>query len=65
MSIAEDLLAVVLAALMFFEPRSTLVFLGALVISLVTHWPRVRRGITILFFRLQHPRSKPKPEASG
>ncbi len=65
MSIAEDLLAVMLAAVMFFEPRITLVFLGALVISLVTHWPRVRRGITILFFRLQHPRSKPKPEVSG
>lgn len=65
MSIAEDLLAVVLAALMFFEPRFTLVFLAALAISLATHWHRVRRGVTILFFRLQHPRSKPKPEVPG
>jgi hypothetical protein len=40
-----------------------MVFLGALAISLATHWPRVRRALTILFFRLQHPRSKPKPEA--
>jgi hypothetical protein len=62
MSIAEDLLAVVLATLMFFEPRITVVFLGALAISLVTHWPRVRRALTILFFRIQHPRSKPKTE---
>ena len=69
MSIAEDLLAVVLAALMFFEPRSTMVFLGALVISLATHWPRVRRALTILFFRIQHPRSRPKadpkPQSAG
>jgi hypothetical protein len=65
MSIAEDLVAVVLATLAFFVPWFTVVFLAALAISLATHWPRVRRAVTILFFRLQHPRSKPKAEVSG
>jgi hypothetical protein len=60
MSIAEDLVAVVLATLSFFEPRFTIVFLVALAISLATHWPRVRRAVTILFFRLQHPRTGEK-----
>lgn len=58
MSIAEDLLAVVLATLMFFEPRFTLVFLAALAVTLAMHWSRVGRALRILFFRIQHPRMK-------
>ena len=65
MSIAEDLLAAVLATLTFFQPRITLVFLVALAVTLGMHGPRVRRAVGMLFFRLQHPRSKSKPEASG
>ncbi len=60
MSIAEDLVAVVVATLTFFEPRFTVVFLVALAMTLGMHWPRVRRAVTILSFRLQHPRSRPK-----
>jgi len=56
LSLAEDLVAVVLAALLFFQPWFTLFFLGALLISIGMHWPRVRRGLAVLFFRLQHPR---------
>ena len=62
LSIAEDLVAVVLATLTFFQPHFTLFFLAALAVTLGMHWPRVRRAITILFFRIQHPRSKPKPQ---
>jgi hypothetical protein len=56
LSIAEDLVAVALAALLFFQPWFTLFFLGALLVSIGMHWPRVRRGLAVLFFRLQHPR---------
>ena len=61
MSIAEDLLAVVLAILMFFEPRITAIFLVALAVTLAMHWSRVGRALRILFFRIQHPRMKPEP----
>jgi hypothetical protein len=27
---------------------------------LLMHWPRVWRGIQLLFFRIQHPRSRAK-----
>ena len=56
LSLTEDLVAVVLAALLFFQPWFTIFFLGALLISIGMHWPRVRRGLAVLFFRLQHPR---------
>jgi hypothetical protein len=56
LSLAEDLVAIVLAALLFFQPWFTIFFLGALLISIGMHWPRVRRGLAVLFFRLQHPR---------
>ena len=56
LSIAEDVVAVALAALLFFQPWFTLFFLGALLVSIGMHWPRVRRGLAVLFFRLQHPR---------
>ncbi len=56
LSLAEDVVAVVLAALLFFQPWFTLFFLGALLFSIGMHWPRVRRGLAVLFFRLQHPR---------
>jgi hypothetical protein len=56
LSLAEDVVAVALAALLFFQPWFTLFFLGALLFSIGMHWPRVRRGLAVLFFRLQHPR---------
>src|SRR5262249_6365003 len=56
LSLAEDLVAVVLAVLLFFQPWFTIFFVGALLISIGMHWPRVRRGLAVLFFRLQHPR---------
>jgi len=58
MSLAEDLLAVVLATLTFFRPIITLVFLVALVVALGTHWLRVRRAVEMLLFRVQHPRTR-------
>ena len=56
LSLVEDLVAVTLAALLFFQPWFTVFFLGALLVSIGMHWPRVRRGLAVLFFRLQHPR---------
>lgn len=56
LSLAEDVVAVVLAILLFFQPWFTLFFLAGLALVLLLHWPRVRRGLGVLFFRLQHPR---------
>lgn len=56
LSLAEDVVAVALAALLFFQPWFTVFFLGALLFSIGMHWPRVRHGLAVLFFRLQHPR---------
>jgi hypothetical protein len=58
LSIAEDLLAVVLATLTFFQPVITLIFLVALAVALATHWLRVRRAVEMLLFRVQHPRTR-------
>ncbi len=56
LSLAEDVVAVVLATLLFFQPWFTLFFLAGLALALRMHWPRVRHALGVLFFRLQHPR---------
>ena len=61
LSLAEDVIAVVLAALVFFVPWMAALFLAGLVVVLVTHLERVRRALAVLFFRIQHPRRRQKP----
>jgi hypothetical protein len=61
LSIAEDIVAVALAALVFFVPWMTALFLAGLIIALATHQDRVRRALAVLFFRIQHPRRRHKP----
>jgi hypothetical protein len=63
LSIAEDVIAVMIAILLFFQPWLTLLFLAALVVVLFMHWPRVARALQVLFFRIQHPRRR-KGEAA-
>ncbi len=58
LSIAEDVVAIALAILLFFQPWLTALFLAALVFVLLMHWPRVARGLQVLFFRIQHPRRR-------
>ncbi|MEP7133206.1 MAG: DUF4126 domain-containing protein [Acidobacteriota bacterium] len=58
LSLAEDFVAVALAILLFFQPWLTALFLAALVFVLLMHWPRVARGLQVLFFRIQHPRRR-------
>jgi hypothetical protein len=59
LSLAEDVIAVVLAILVFFQPLFSLIFLGGLLIVLIMHRPRVVHALQVLFFRIQHPRSRP------
>ncbi len=61
LSLAEDIVAVVLATLVFFVPKVTALFLVGLLVLLATHLPRVKRALGVLFFRLQHPRRRQKP----
>jgi hypothetical protein len=63
LSLAEDVTAVVLAILLFFQPWLTPLFLAALAFVLLMHWPRVSRGLQVLFFRIQHPRRR-TPESA-
>ena len=63
LSLAEDIVAVVLSILLFFQPWLTALFLAALVFVLLMHWPRVARGLQVLFFRIQHPRRRPQTGA--
>jgi len=58
LSLAEDVIAVVLATLMFFQPYFTLIFLAGLLIVLLMHRPRVAHALQVLFFRIQHPRRR-------
>lgn len=55
-SLAEDVVAVVLATLAFFIPWFTALLLAALAALLFTHRARVRAALAVLFFQLQHPR---------
>ena len=58
LSLAEDVIAIVLATLMFFQPYFTLIFLAGLLIVLLMHRPRVAHALQVLFFRIQHPRRR-------
>jgi len=58
LSLAEDVIAVMIAILLFFQPWLTLLFLAGLVVVLLMHWPRVARALQVLFFRIQHPRRR-------
>jgi hypothetical protein len=58
LSLTEDIVAVVLAALVFFVPWVTALLLATLLALLLTHMPRVKRALGVLFFRLQHPRRR-------
>lgn len=56
LSLAEDVFALALGALVFFVQWFAAVFLGALVLLLVLDRRRVLRGLAVMFFRLKHPR---------
>lgn len=56
LSLAEDVVAVVLATLVFFQPVFGAIFLGGLLVVLLMHWARVRHAVDVLFFRIAHPR---------
>jgi hypothetical protein len=58
LSLTEDVVAVVLAALVFFVPWVTALLLAGLLGLLLTNRPRVQRALGVLFFRLQHPRRR-------
>lgn len=58
LSLAEDAVAVALAALLFFQPWFTVIVLSALVLLLLTHGARVRHALAVLFFRIAHPRRR-------
>ena len=58
LSLAEDVVAVVLAALLFFQPWFTAIVLSGLLILLITHAARVRHALAVLFFRIAHPRRR-------
>jgi len=60
LSLAEDIVAVVLATLLFFQPWLTALVLSALLILLVTHGSRVQHALGVLFFRIAHPRRAPR-----
>ena len=56
LSLAEDVVAVVLATLSFFVPGFAAILLAALSVLLVTHRRAVWHAVRVLFFQLQHPR---------
>lgn len=63
LSLAEDVVALVLGTLTFFVPWFTPILLAALVVLLITHRHRVWRAIRVLFFQLQHPRRALRTES--
>jgi len=56
LSLAEDVVAIVLAILVFFVPWFTVILLFALAALLGTHRVSVGHAVRVLFLRLQHPR---------
>ena len=60
LSLAEDIVAVALAALLFFQPWFTAIVLSGLLLLLITHAARVRHALAVLFFRMAHPRRAPR-----
>jgi hypothetical protein len=55
-SLAEDVVAVVLATVSFFVPWFAAILLAGLAVLLITHRRSVWHAIRVLFFQLQHPR---------
>jgi len=60
LSLAEDVVAVALAALLFFQPWFTVIVLSGLLVLLLTHRARVQHALGVLFFRIAHPRRTPR-----
>ena len=60
LSLAEDVVAVALAALLFFQPWFTVIVLSGLLVLLLTHRARVQHALGVLFFRIAHPRRAPR-----
>jgi hypothetical protein len=58
LSLAEDVVAVALAALLFFQPWFTAIVLSGLLLVLLTHRSRVQHALAVLFFRIAHPRRR-------
>jgi Domain of unknown function (DUF4126) len=65
LSLAEDVVAVVLATLVFFVPWFAGVLLLALAVLLVTHRVSVWHAVRVLFLQLQHPRRALREAARG
>jgi hypothetical protein len=64
-SLAEDVVALVLATLAFFVPLFSAILLFGLVILLATHRQEVWRAVKVLFFQIQHPRRVLRAAARG
>jgi uncharacterized membrane protein YdbT with pleckstrin-like domain len=58
LSLSEDVVAVALAALLFFQPWFTTIVLSGLLLVLLTHRSRVQHALAVLFFRIAHPRRR-------
>ena len=65
LSLAEDVVAFVLATLVFFVPWFTGILLVALAGLLATHRKAVWHAVRVLFFQLQHPRRALRAAAQG
>ena len=65
LSLAEDVVAVGIAALVFFVPGMTALLLVAIFVLLGTHFARVRSALAVLFFRIQHPRRRHRQKPAG
>lgn len=57
LSLAEDVIAVSVAAVGIFSPELSLAVVGAVLVLIVLLFGRVRRAAAILFFLAAHPRS--------
>lgn len=64
-SLAEDVVALVLATLAFFVPLFAAILLLGLVVLLATHRREVWHAVRVLFFQLQHPRRVLRQAARG
>ncbi len=64
-SLAEDVVAVVLATVSFFVPWFAAILLAALAVLLMTHRRAVWHAIRVLFFQLQHPRRALRSERAA
>lgn len=65
LSLAEDVVALVLAILVFFVPWFAGILLAALAVLLATHRRAVWHAVRVLFFQLQHPRRVLRSAAPG